>query len=86
MRHVRVLVDGELLGQLAYGQSQRFALRPGHHKLVVTNTLNQSQADFTIKSGEAVSFSCSQRASDLALVFFVFLGTGNMPVHLQRLG
>lgn len=85
MRHVRVVLDGKLLGQLAYGESRRFPIRPGRHELIVTNTLNKSIETFEIKSGECVSFSCAQTASDLSLALFVFLGAGNMPVHLKKL-
>lgn len=85
MRHVRVLLDGQVLGQLAFGESRRYPIRPGKHELIVTNTLNKSRELFEIKSGECISFSCSQTASEISLVLFVLLGAGNMPVHLQRL-
>lgn len=84
-RHLRAILDGQLLSILNYGDDKIFSIRPGQHELIITNTMKKIRFEFEVGSGETVRFSCRQNTPNWGYFLYVMLGVGPMKVYADRI-
>ena len=87
---VIVLLNGEHLATLSYGEAITREIPPGTHRLKAHNTLFSKTLDVTLGVGEHASFTAENRAgwgTYSMLAFFVgFLGAGPLYLTFTRDG
>ena len=87
-REVILLLDGEHLAILHYGEVITREIPPGTHRLKAHNTLFSKTLDFTLNVGEHASFTAENRAgwgTYSMLAFFIgFLGAGPLYLTFTR--
>lgn len=87
-REVILLLDGEHLAILHYGDTITREIPPGTHRLKAHNTLFSKTLDFTVNVGEHASFIAENRAgwgTYSMLAFFIgFLGAGPLYLTFTR--
>jgi hypothetical protein len=83
-RQLVVWLDGEKLGELMFGEMFTRDVRPGLHKLRVSNTLLWKTVEFEVTPGERVRFEAINRAGHFTYPLLVTLGVGPLYVTLRR--
>jgi hypothetical protein len=83
-RQLIVWLDGERLGDLLFGDTFKRDVRPGPHKLRVSNTLLWKTVEFDVKPGEQVLWEAINRAGRLTYPMMVIVGVGPLYVTLRR--
>jgi hypothetical protein len=64
-----VRIDGESVGKIAAGESQRYYVQPGQHALQVKiDWVGSPTISVDAESGEVIQFECAPRSSSLALM------------------
>jgi hypothetical protein len=56
IRGIEILVDGEFVGDLRFGDSLQIEIPPGHHKIKATNRLKSKTLEFGVIPGETIRF------------------------------
>jgi hypothetical protein len=89
-REVILILDGQHLAILNYGDVITREIPPGAHRLKATNTLFSKTLDFTLNVGEHASFTAENKAgwgTYSMLAFFIgFLGCGPLYLTFTRDG
>src|ERR1700737_1954169 len=83
-RQLVVYLDGQLLGELLFGESLTREILPGPHRLRVSNTLVWKTLPFDAKPGEDVRFDAVNRPGKLTYPLMIFMGVGPLSVTLRR--
>lgn len=83
-RQLVVFLDDERLGDLMFGQTISRDIRPGPHRLRVSNTLVWKTVTFDVKPAEQVRFEAINRAGKLTYPMLLILGAGPLYVTLRR--
>jgi len=83
-RQVYVLLDGENIATLLFGQSVTRDIAPGPHRLKLNNTLVSKSVDFIVSPGEQVEFHLANRAGRFALPFLALMGVAPLYLTVQR--
>ena len=84
-RQLIVWIDGERVATLLWGDSITSELRPGPHRVRVSNTLVWKTVTFDLQPGEQVYFEAINRTGFGTFAFLVVLGAGPLYVTLQRM-
>lgn len=80
-RQVVCKLDGQLVGELLFGQSHTVETWPGEHELFVHNTLMWRRVRFEVAPGGHVHFTVVNRAP--AGFYFLLLTIGVAPLILS---
>ncbi len=78
VREIAVLLDGERIAWLKYGEEVTVDVPPGPHTLKVDNTLFKKQLAFDVSVGEHATFLTSNYAGRATFSMLMFLMGGNL--------
>lgn len=84
IRGIEVILDGILIGDLAFGKSVEVEIAPGSHLLKVTNLLKSKQIEFEATEGETIRFETIGVVLGGLWVIVTMLGTVPYKVLLER--
>ncbi len=84
IRDLYVLVDGEQVGTLGYGETFDRQLPAGPHTISATNRLYTKTEEFDLKEGETVTFDTANVATGCGGLLFVVVGMGPYQVQIHR--
>lgn len=84
LRELYVEIDGKRITRLEPGQSVRYKLTAGPHRLRVTNTLNARETVFEAVSGKTLRFEAGNTVGPCALFMFFVLGVGPVRAFLEH--
>jgi hypothetical protein len=84
-RQLIVWIDGERVATLLWGDSITRDLRPGRHRIRVSNTLVWKTVDFTLAEGQQVFFEAINRTGFGTLTMMLLLGVAPLYVTLRRM-
>ena len=83
-REIVVLLDGERIAELAYGQSVSKEITPGPHTLAVDNTWNSESTTFNAAENDEITFIAQNRSGSFAQFLLMIFGAGPIRVSLNR--
>jgi hypothetical protein len=83
-RQVYVLLDGDRIATLLFGQRVEREITPGPHRLRLNNTLVRKTIDFEAAPGEVVEFRFANRPGRLALPFLAVMGVAPLYLTVER--
>jgi len=83
-REIIVLVDGEQIAELMFGESVTREISAGAHTLLVDNTWNKQSVAFTVAENERISFAARSHSSRFSEFLLMFFGAGPLKVSLTR--
>ena len=83
-RQVYVLLDGERIATLMFGQQVKKEIAPGKHQLRLNNTLVRKTVEFDVAPGETVQFQFANRAGRFALPFLTVMGVAPLYLTVER--
>lgn len=73
VRSYKVIVDGQVIGDIRNGQSRDFDLAPGHHTLMLKIDWCRSPIlEFDTDGRGTVEFDCSTNLHGFAILFTLF--------------
>jgi hypothetical protein len=84
-RQLIVWIDGERVATLLWGDSITSELRPGRHRVRVSNTLVWKTIEFELQPGEQVFFEAVNRTGPGTFLMLILLGAGPLYVTLKRM-
>jgi hypothetical protein len=84
-RQLHVWIDGERVATLLWGDSITSELRPGRHRVRVSNTLVWKTIEFELKPGEQIFYEAVNRTGPGTFLMLVVLGAGPLYVTLTRM-
>ena len=84
MRGLKVLLDGNYLTDLSFGNTVDFDIASGKHVVKVSNSLYSSELEFEASPGEETAFSAGNVMRGFGAMMFVALGIGPYRVFLER--
>lgn len=71
----KIVIDGEVLGQLGPGESWAFQVAPGSHEVFAElNWCRSEKVDVQLKEDQKVTFRCATRASLLTDLYWATFG------------
>lgn len=74
MRAYKVVVDGDVIGEIRNGESMGFDVAPGSHNLVLTiDWCRSREVPFEASSGVDVAFDLSPRARGWAVLLSLYV-------------
>jgi hypothetical protein len=82
-RQIKIFLDGEIRGELMFGNEISLDLAPGPHVVRVDNTWNQKEIHIEIRPGERLRFLAKSSAGKFAWFLLGFLGAGPMQVFIE---
>lgn len=83
-REILVLLDGEQIAELLYGQSISKEISTGPHTLLVDNTWNKQSLDFTASENDKILFLAQNRSGSFSQFLLMIFGAGPIRVSLTR--
>jgi len=83
-RQIIVYLDQQRMGELMFGDSMTFPIRPGTHTLRVDNTWSRKDLVLEIHPADRLEFVTSSTAGQFAWFLLGFLGAGPMQVSIER--
>ena len=83
-REIKVVLDGEPIAELLYGQTVSREIAPGSHTLLVDNTWNRESATFAAAENEQIRFLAQNRSGRFAQFLLAIFGAGPLRVSLDR--
>jgi hypothetical protein len=84
-RQLIVWLDGERVATLMWGDSVTTDLKPGRHRVRVSNTLVWKTIEFELQPGEQVFFEAINRTGPGTYVMLLLLGAGPLYLTLKRM-
>lgn len=84
-RGIDILLDGQFVGDLTYGNSLSIEIEPGVHNLTATNRLKSKSVEFDARPGETVMYQTVGIALGGIWAMMAMLGTVAYRVELARL-
>lgn len=84
-RIVRLWLDGEPVGKLAYGATETRDIAPGRHVVKAHNTLFGTTIEIDAAPGEDVRLSCLNGLTGGGKLMVLMLGVAYLRVRLTRL-
>ena len=84
-RQLIVWIDGERVATLLWGDSITAELRPGRHRVRVSNTLVWKTVEFELKPGEQVFYEAVNRTGPGTFLMLVVFGAGPLYLTLKRM-
>jgi hypothetical protein len=82
-RQITVSLDGELKGELLFGDAITFSVSPGHHALRVDNTWNHKDLELDVVAGGDLRFATKSHAGDFSKFLLVAFGAGPIYVSIE---
>jgi hypothetical protein len=83
-RQVIVRLDGEIVGELMYGDTLTIPVAPGHHRLKADNTWNWKTVEVDVAPGDQFKFQAVNRLGKLTWFLVSIFGAGPMYVSMER--
>ncbi len=83
-RQIIVKVDGEIVGELFYGDTISVPVKAGHHSLRVDNTWNWKTLELDVAAGEHLKFQTVSRAGRFTWFLVSMFGAGPIYVSIVR--
>ena len=83
-RQVYVILDGERIATLMFGQQIARDIPPGRHQLRLNNTLVKKTVEFDAGPGETIEFRFANRAGRFALPFLTVMGVAPLYLTVER--
>src|SRR5882762_1930800 len=83
-REIVVLLDGESIAELSFGQTVTKEIPAGSHTLRVDNTWNNKTLQFTAAENEQIRFVTQNRAGSFSQFLLMLFGAGPIYVSLTR--
>jgi len=84
MRGLKVLLDGNYLTDLSFGNRVEVQVESGPHIVRVTNNLYSSQLEFDAVAGGVSKFGAGNVMRGLGALMFVVMGIGPYRTFLER--
>ena len=84
IRGLEVLLDGQPIGNLPYGESILVPVEPGAHKLKVTNSLYSKSEEFTVEEGQTIAFQAGNKMPAAWAWFLMMVCVAPYGVMLKR--
>jgi hypothetical protein len=84
IRGIELLLDGEFVGNLAFGQTYEAEIAPGTHTLTATNRMYSPSIDFEVKAGDTVRFVVTSIPLGGLWLLIAMMGTVAYRVKLER--
>ncbi len=82
-RQIVVFLDGELMGELLFGDEIALPVSPGRHTLRVDNTWNHKDLNIDVSAGDDLHFVTKSIAGDLSRFLLVAFGAGPIYVSIE---
>jgi hypothetical protein len=82
-RQIMIFLDGELMGELLFGDEIALSATPGRHVLRVDNTWNQKDLDLDVSAGDDLHFATKSIAGDFSRFLLVAFGAGPIYVSIE---
>jgi hypothetical protein len=82
-RQIMVFLDGELMGELLFGDQIALPVSPGRHALRVDNTWNHKDLDLDVSAGDDLHFVTKSMAGEFSRFLLVALGAGPIYVSIE---
>lgn len=83
-REIKIVLDGEQIAELLYGQTVSKEIPPGAHTLLVDNTWNKQALQFTAGENEQIHFLTKNHASSFSQFLLGIFGAGPLKVSVIR--
>ena len=83
-RQVYVLLDGERIATLLYGESVTRDIAPGPHKITLNNTLVRKTVRFDAQPGQQIEFVFANRSGRFTLGFLALMGVAPLFLTVER--
>ena len=84
IRGLEILIDGEFVSNLTFGQSYGAAIPAGSHKLTATNRLFSRHIDFDIAPGQELRFTATCVPLHGIWILVALMGTVAYRVSLRQ--
>ncbi len=84
-RQIFVLLDGQQIAELMYGDSVTKEISEGAHTLLVDNTWNKKSVQFDAAEGGTIRFIVKNRSGRFSEFLLMIFGGGPLKVSLDRL-
>lgn len=84
-RGIEILVDGNFVGNLLFGDTIQVEIPPGTHVLKATNRFKSSSADFEAEAGQTIHFETTGIVMGGLWIVITMTGTVAYRVTLERL-
>jgi hypothetical protein len=82
-RQIKIFLDGEIQGELMFGNEISLDTAPCPHVIGVDNTWNRKEIQIEIPSGKHLRFLAKSSAGKFAWFLLGFLGAGPMQVSIE---
>jgi len=83
-RQIIVKVDGEIVGELFYGDTISVTVSVGHHRLRVDNTWNWKTQELDVANGDHLKFQAMNRLGRFSWFLVSTFGAGPIYVSIAR--
>jgi len=84
-RQVIVLLDGQRMGELLFGDSLTLPVFPGQHTLRVDNTWNHKDVNLDVRDDDHLRFLTKSTSGQFSKFLLIALGAGPIYVSIEQL-
>jgi hypothetical protein len=82
-RQIMIFLDGQLMGELLFGDEIALSATPGRHVLRVDNTWNHKDLHIDVSAGDHLHFVTKSIAGDFSRFLLVAFGAGPIYVSIE---